>query len=65
MVRNLVIEEMKDMNICQLLVDELRIALTKYRKAKAKNKAVPVCTMAPLLIYILTVATKSTFLKLT
>ena len=40
------------MDICQLIVDELKRAAISFQKAKSKVKAVPGCVVAPLLIYL-------------
>ena len=51
-VKNLDLNEAKDMDICQLIVDELKRAAINFQNANAKNKALPGCAVAPLLIYL-------------
>ena len=52
MVKNLDIDKLKDMDLCQLLVDELKRAVMQYRKSKCKWSALPGCIIAPVLIYL-------------
>jgi hypothetical protein len=52
MVKNLDISKLKDMDLCQLLVDELKRAVIQYRKSKSKWTALPGCIIAPVLLYL-------------
>jgi len=51
-VKNLDLNEAKDMDICQLIVDEIKRAAINFQNADAKNKSLPGCAVAPLLIYL-------------
>ena len=52
MVQDFSIPELKDVDLCQLVVDELKRAVTNWQKAGAEWRAITGCCIAPLLIYL-------------
>ena len=52
MFENLVIEDMADMDYCQLMVDELRRAVVRYQDGVTLGKAITGCSIAPVLMYL-------------
>ena len=52
MVQEMTIAQLKDVNLCQLLVDELKRAVINWQKSDSEWPAVPGCCIAPLLMYL-------------
>ena len=52
MVEDFDIVKLKNMQICQLIVDELRLAIEAWQKAGADWRALPGCVIAPVLAYL-------------
>ena len=48
MAKNLVFEDMADMDYCKLVVDDIRSVVVRYEQ----RKAVTGCAIAPLLMYL-------------
>jgi hypothetical protein len=52
MVEDFDILKLKDFNLCQLVVDELRKAVLDWQASKSDWAAIPGCAIAPLLMYL-------------
>ena len=52
MFQEMTIAELKDVDLCHLLVDELKRAVINWQKAGADWRAVPGCCIASLLMYL-------------
>jgi hypothetical protein len=52
MFENLVIEEMANMDYCQLMVDELRRVVVRYQDGVTLGKAITGCAIGPVLMYL-------------
>jgi hypothetical protein len=52
MVQNFDIVKLKDYDLCQLLVDELRKAVVAWQKSDSEWAGIPGCGLAPLLMYL-------------
>ncbi|XBH56393.1 hypothetical protein VPH35_078234 [Triticum aestivum] len=52
MFEGLVIEDMANMDYCQLMVDELRRAVVRYQDGVTMGKAITGCAIGPVLMYL-------------
>lgn len=52
MVENFDIAKLKDADLCQLVVDELKKAVIDWQKSSSEWMAIPGCGIAPLLMYL-------------
>ena len=52
MFEGLVIEDMANMNYCQLMVDELRRAVVRHQDGVTMGKAITGCAIGPVLMYL-------------
>ena len=52
MFEDLVIEDMANMDYCQLMVDELRRAVVRYQDGVTMGKAITGCAIGPVLMYL-------------
>ena len=52
MAKNLVSEDMAEMDYCQLVVDDIRRAAIRYQLGTSRGKVVTGCAITPLLMYL-------------